>query len=128
MKAKNADGFLGDAHDATHILSPSNTQKSKETSNDSEQKMLTALYDGDAIVAIAVNFCKGTWIQNGDDSYIEEHPTFSFGFRLKSTTVKLDGMEIVATSSVWIRIRHYLQFEGTQGRNRFIYGKTFGRK
>ena len=94
MKAKNADGFLGDAHDAAHILSPSNTQKSKETSGDSEQKMLTALHDGDAIVAIAVNFCKGTWIQNGDDSYIEEHPAFSLGFRLKSTTVKLDGMEI----------------------------------
>ncbi len=94
MKEKNADGFLGDAHDAAHILSPSNTQKSKETSGDSEQKMLTALHDGDAIVAIAVNFCKGTWIQNGDDSYIEEHPTFSLGFRLKSTTVKLDGMEI----------------------------------
>lgn len=84
----------GMAFAAVHILSPSNTQKSKETSNDSEQKMLTALHDGDAIVAIAVNFCKGTWIQNGDDSYIEEHPTFSFGFRLKSTTIKLDGMEI----------------------------------
>ena len=84
----------GMAFAAVHILSPSNTQKSKETSNDSEQKMLTALHDGDAIVAIAVNVCKGTWIQNGDDSYIEEHPTFSFGFRLKSTTVKLDGMEI----------------------------------
>ena len=86
----------GVAFAAVHILSPSNTQKSKETSNDSEQKMLTALHDGDAIVAIAVNVCKGTWIQNGDDSYIEEHPTFSFGFRLKSTTVKLDGMEIDA--------------------------------
>ena len=84
--------ITGVAFAAVHILSPSNT--SKETSNDSEQKMLTALHDGDAIVAIAVNFCKGTWIQNGDDSYIEEHPTFSFGFRLKSTTVKLDGMEI----------------------------------
>ena len=84
----------GMAFAAVHILSPSNTQKSKETSGDSEQKMLTALHDGDAIVAIAVNFCKGTWIQNGDDSYIEEHPTFSLGFRLKSTTVKLDGMEI----------------------------------
>ena len=86
--------ITGVAFAAVHILSPSNTQKSKETSNDSEQKMLTALHDGDAIVAIAVNVCKGTWIQNGDDSYIEEHPTFSFGFRLKSTTVKLDGMEI----------------------------------
>ena len=84
----------GVAFAAVHILSPSNTQKSKEASNDSEQKMLTALHDGDAIVAIAVNVCKGTWIQNDDDSYIEEHPTFSFGFRLKSTTVKLDGMEI----------------------------------
>ena len=84
--------ITGVAFAAVHILSPSNT--SKETSNDSEQKMLTALHDGDAIVAIAVNVCKGTWIQNGDDSYIEEHPTFSFGFRLKSTTVKLDGMEI----------------------------------
>jgi hypothetical protein len=84
----------GVAFAAVHILSPSKTHESKETSNDSEQKMLTAIHDGDAIVAIAVNFCKGTWIQNGDDSYIEEHPTFSFGFRLKSTTVKLDGMEI----------------------------------
>ena len=83
--------ITGMAFAAVHILSPS---KSKGTSNDSEQKMLTAIHDGDAIVAIAVNFCKGTWIQNGDDSYIEEHPTFSFGFRLKSTTVKLDGMEI----------------------------------
>lgn len=86
--------ITGVAFAAVHILSPSNTQKSKETSDDSEQKMLTALHDGDAIVAIAVNVCKGTWIQNGDDSYIEEHPTFSFGFRLNSTTVKLDGMEI----------------------------------
>lgn len=83
--------ITGMAFAAVHILSPS---KSKGTSNDSEQKMLTAIHDGDAIVAIAVNVCKGTWIQNGDDSYIEEHPTFSFGFRLKSTTVKLDGMEI----------------------------------
>ena len=86
--------ITGVAFAAVHILSPSNT--SKETANDSEQKMLTALHDGDAIVAIAVNFCKGTWIQNGDDSYIEEHPTYSLGFRLKSTTVKLDGMEIDA--------------------------------
>jgi hypothetical protein len=83
--------ITGMAFAAVHILSPS---KSKGTSNDSEQKMLTAIHDGDAIVAIAVNFCKGTWIQNGDDSYIEEHPAYSFGFRLKSTTVKLDGMEI----------------------------------
>lgn len=81
---------------AVHVLYPSNTQKSKEALGDSEQKMLTALHDGDAIVAIVVNFCKGTWIQNGDDSYIEEHPTYSFGFRLKSTTVKLDGMELEA--------------------------------
>lgn len=85
--------ITGMAFAAVHILSPS---KSKGTSNDSEQKMLTAIHDGDAIVAIAVNFCKGTWIQNGDDSYIEEHPTYSLGFRLKSTTVKLDGMEIDA--------------------------------
>ena len=84
----------GVAFAAVHILPPSKTHESNETSNDSEQKMLTALHDGDAIVAIAVNVCKGTWIQKGDDSYIEEHPTFSFGFRLKSTTVKLDGMEI----------------------------------
>lgn len=86
----------GVAFAAVHILSPSKTHESNETSNDSEQKMLTALHDGDAIVAIAVNVCKGTWIQNGDDSYIEEHPTFSFGFRLKRTTVKLDGMELDA--------------------------------
>jgi hypothetical protein len=84
----------GVAFAAVHILSPSKTHESNEAPNDSEQKMLTALHDGDTIVAIAVNVCKGTWIQNGDDSYIEEHPTFSFGFRLKSTTVKLDGMEI----------------------------------
>lgn len=84
----------GVAFAAVHILSPSKTHESNEALNDSEQKMLTALHDGDAIVAIAVNVCKGTWIQNGDDSYIEEHPTFSFGFRLKSSTVKLDGMEI----------------------------------
>ena len=81
---------------AVHILPPSKTHESNEAPSDSEQKMLTALHDGDAIVAIAVNVCKGTWIQNGDDSYIEEHPTFSFGFRLKRTTVKLDGMELDA--------------------------------
>ena len=86
--------ITGVAFAAVHIFSPSNTQKSKESANDSEQKMLTALHDGDAIVAIVVNFCKGTWVENGDDSYIEEHPIFSLGFRLKSTTVKLDGMEI----------------------------------
>ena len=80
----------GIAFAAVHILSPSNTKNA----DNSEQKMLTAVHDGDAIVAIVVNFCKGTWIQNGDDSYIEEHPAYSFGFRLKSTTVKLDGMEI----------------------------------
>ncbi len=82
----------GIAFAAVHILSPSNTKNA----DNSEQKMLTAVHDGDAIVAIVVNFCKGTWIQNGDDSYIEEHPTYSFGFRLKSTTVKLDGMELDA--------------------------------
>jgi len=82
----------GIAFAAVHILSPSNTKNA----DNSEQKMLTAVHDGDAIVAIVVNFCKGTWIQNGDDSYIEEHPAYSFGFRLKSTTVKLDGMELDA--------------------------------
>lgn len=86
--------ITGVAFAAVRILSPSNTQKSKETSNDSEQEMLTALHDEKLGNVIIVNFCKGTWIQNGDDSYIEEHPTFSSGFRLKSTTVKLDGMEI----------------------------------
>jgi hypothetical protein len=86
--------ITGMAFAAVHILSPSNTQDSKEASNDSEPRMLTAVHDGDAIVVIAVNFCKGTWIQYGDDSYIEEHPTYSLGFRLKSTTVKLNGMDI----------------------------------
>lgn len=88
--------ITGMAFAAVHILPPSKTHESNEAPSDSEQKMLTALHDGDAIVAIAVNVCKGTWIQNGDDSYIEEHPTFSFGFRLKRTTVKLDGMELDA--------------------------------
>ena len=82
--------ITGMAFAAVHILSPSNTKNA----DDSEQKMLTAVHDGDAIVVIAVNFCKGTWIQYGDDSYIEEHPAYSLGFRLKGTTVKLNGMDI----------------------------------
>lgn len=88
--------ITGVAFAAVHIHFPSNTQKSKETSNVFEQEMLTALHYEKLGDAIIVNFCKGTWVQNGDDSYIEEHPAFSFGFRLKRTTVKLDGMEIDA--------------------------------
>lgn len=90
--------ITGVAFAAVHILSPSNTQKPKETADDSEQEMLTALHDEKLGDVITVNFCKGTWVQNGDDSYIEEHPTFSLGFRLKSTTVKLDGMELDANN------------------------------
>ena len=43
--------------------------------------------------AICVSWCKGTWIVNGDDSFVEEHPfcVWSYSFHVKNTTIRLDG-------------------------------------
>ena len=49
---------------------------------------------------------------------------------------KGDQLEREGDSAMHVNVRrspsknwlNYPQFEGTQGRNRFIYGKTFGRK
>ena len=43
--------------------------------------------------AIWVSWCKGTWIVNGDDSFVEEHPfcVWSYTFHVKNTTIRLDG-------------------------------------
>ena len=42
---------------------------------------------------ICVSWCKGTWVVNDNDSYIEEHPIcrMPYMFRVKYTTVRLDG-------------------------------------
>ena len=44
--------------------------------------------------AITVKWLKGTWVQNGDDTFIEEHPTGAYMFHLKYHNIKLDGMEL----------------------------------
>ena len=43
--------------------------------------------------AIWVSWCKGTWVVNGDDSFVEEHPfcDMSYIFFVKNSTVILDG-------------------------------------
>ncbi|MBR6169965.1 MAG: hypothetical protein IKQ51_04580 [Bacteroidaceae bacterium] len=43
--------------------------------------------------AIWVSWCKGTWVVNGDDSFVEEHPfcDISYLFFVKNSTVILDG-------------------------------------
>lgn len=80
-------------------------KQAKETKVDEEyanKKMLRAWFvpedckhpiikeRGDAIL---VSWCKGTWIVNGDDSFVEEHPfcVWSYSFHVKNTTIRLDG-------------------------------------
>lgn len=80
-------------------------KQAKETKVDEEyanKKMLHAWFvpedckhpiikeRGDAIL---VSWCKGTWIVNGDDSFVEEHPfcVWSYSFHVKNTTIRLDG-------------------------------------
>ena len=42
---------------------------------------------------ICVYWCKGTWVINGDDSFVEEHPFCARGYTFfeKNTTIRLDG-------------------------------------
>ena len=42
---------------------------------------------------ICVYWCKGTWVINGDDSFVEEHPFCAWGYTFfeKNTTIRLDG-------------------------------------
>ncbi|MBR1800768.1 MAG: hypothetical protein IJ767_04645 [Bacteroidaceae bacterium] len=46
--------------------------------------------------AICVDWSRGAWIQNGGDSFIEEHPFCKMGkmFRVNNSTVRLDGREL----------------------------------
>ena len=90
--------ITGMAFAAVHILSPSNTQRSKGTANDSEPRMLEAFFvpkdskRGDAII---VKWTQGTWIQDNDNSFIEEHSEGgNYMLHLKYNTIKLNGKEL----------------------------------
>ncbi len=89
----------GIAYATIRVLSP------QKTTEKEEQRMLRAYFvspnekkkfikeRGDAII---VNWTKGTWVQNGENSFVEEHPTNIYGyiFPLKYYTVKLDGIKL----------------------------------
>lgn len=48
---------------------------------------------GDAII---VNWTKGTWIQDGENSFVEEFPINKYGYSIsvKTSTVMLDGQKL----------------------------------
>ncbi|MBR5689291.1 MAG: hypothetical protein IKX17_02430 [Prevotella sp.] len=90
----------GIAYATIRVLSPMKTVESTK-----EQKMLRAHFvpenckqkfvieRGDEII---VNWTEGTWIQDGEDSFIEEHPTnvYGYAFPVKTSTVMLDGQKL----------------------------------
>ena len=90
----------GIAYATIRVLSPMKTVESTK-----EQKMLRAHFvpenckqkfvieRGDEII---VNWTEGTWIQDGEDSFIEEHPTnvYGYAFPVKTSTVFLDGQKL----------------------------------
>lgn len=90
----------GIAYATIRVLSPKKAEESTK-----ERKMLVASFvpenckqkfvieRGDAIV---VNWTKGTWIQDGENSFVEEHPTNIYGyvFPVKTSTVMLDGLKL----------------------------------
>ncbi|MBQ9284855.1 MAG: hypothetical protein IJ209_01015 [Bacteroidaceae bacterium] len=70
-----------------------------------EQKMLVAFFLPDDASewhkkhlgdAIMVSWSRGAWIQNGGDSFIEEHPFCKMGtmFMVNNSTVRLNGREL----------------------------------
>lgn len=86
---------------AYHAISP---KKDTEMSKEPERRMLGAFFvpddcknpvvkeRGDAIIA---RWSKGTWVQNGAGSFIEEHKEGgSFMFPLRHNDVRLDGKEL----------------------------------
>lgn len=91
----------GIAYATIRVLSPMKTVESTRT----ERKMLMAHFvpenckqkfvieRGDEII---VNWTEGTWIQDGDKSFVEEHPTNKYGylFPVKTSTVMLDGQKL----------------------------------
>lgn len=91
----------GIAFATIRVLLPMKTVESTRT----EQKMLRAYFVPDSCKqkfviergdAIIVNWTKGTWIQDGENSFVEEHPANKYGyaFHTKNSTVKLDGIEL----------------------------------
>lgn len=84
------------------VTIPKQTKETKVDEEYANKKMLRAWFvpedckhpiikeRGDAIL---VSWCKGTWIVNGDDSFVEEHPfcVWSYSFHVKNTTIRLDG-------------------------------------
>ena len=89
----------GIAYATIRVLSP---QKKTEKE---EQRMLRAYFvspnekkkfikeRGDAII---VNWTKGTWIQDGENSFVEEFPInrYGYSFSVKTSTVMLDGQKL----------------------------------
>lgn len=84
------------------VIFPKQTKETKVDEEYANKKMLRAWFlpkdckhpilkeRGSAIL---VSWCKGTWIVNGDDSFVEEHPfcVWSYTFHVKNTKVILDG-------------------------------------
>ena len=89
----------GIAYATNRVLSP------QKTTEKEEQRMLRAHFvspnekkkfiknHGDAII---VNWTKGTWIQDGKNSFVEEFPTNKYGYSIsvKTSTVMLDGQKL----------------------------------
>lgn len=84
------------------VMIPKQTNETKVDEKYANKKMLHAYFVPNdckhPIIkqrgnAIWVEWCKGTWIVNGDDSFVEEHPfcVWSYTFFVKNTTVILDG-------------------------------------
>lgn len=91
----------GIAYATIRVLSPMKTVESTSK----EPKMLKAYFVSDECKnkiirergdAIIVNWIKGTWVQNGENSFVEEHPTNKYGyiFPLKYYTIMLDGIRL----------------------------------
>ena len=96
-----AAAFLcGLAYAAYHAIVP--TKEEKVADEYADKKMFVPFYMpkeasewhkkrfGDGI---CVYWCKGTWVINGDDSFVEEHPFCAWGYTFfeKNTTIRLDG-------------------------------------
>lgn len=88
----------GIAYATIRVLSPKlMTDEEKQmlvahfVSKDCKDKYVIAR--GDEII---VNWTEGTWIQDGEESFIEEHPTnvYGYAFPVKTSTVMLDGQQL----------------------------------
>lgn len=91
----------GIAYATIRVLSPMKTVESTSK----EQKMLIPYFVSDECKnkfirergdAIVVYWTKGTWVQNGENSFVEEHPTNKYGysFHVNTSTVMLDGQKL----------------------------------